>query len=167
MSISSDIISVQPLAAPVVAQAAVQPSVTSVGQRQGASNDKRQQQSSFGDRARASVAFRSFLNASTLAGLTQTIGAEAPTATFSEALRQAKRPQKLSKQQDDTTLSAEESEGLYRLAQAARNGKRGEAPSAPISNVREYQAATQRYAKSFFAVSGTFAKPGESLELTA
>jgi len=157
MTITIDSVSLQPIGAPIAPHAARQPQVAAVGERDSANNERRE--SARNDRGRASVAFRSFLNAATLAGLTQSLSADTVTASTDEAPAKAPRAEKIRDQQDPTVIDADEAEGLYRSAQAA---------SEPQSaRAKEYLAATSRYATSYFAVSGTFARPGETLELTA
>jgi len=154
MAISFDILTLQPIAAaPAPAAVARQPQVAAVGERDGA---KERRGSAGDERARPNVAFRSFLNAATLAGLTQTLGKEASRAA--DATPAETRPVKLPKRDATTVLSGTESDRLLQSVRSTLTDK----SSAP-----QYLAATTRYAKSYFAVSGTFAKPGESLELTA
>ena len=162
MAISIDTVSLQPVAAPLAPGLARQAPVTAVADRQGANNDRREQ--ARGERNRSTVTFRSFLNAATLAGLTKTLGAERPAST-DEAPAKVQRRAKLPDRKDPEVISGDEAESLYR---SARSSTKDQTTSEqPVARAREYQAAATRYAKSFFAVSGTFAKPGESLELTA
>ncbi len=150
MSITIDAVSLQPIAAPVAPPFQRAP-VAPVGERDSASNERRN--GARGERSRTSAAFRSFLNAATLSGLTRTLGDEVdPVAPVA-------RERKVPDRREATELSGAESERLYQEAKAA---------SRPDDvRAREFLSATRQYAKSFFAVSGTFAKPGESLELTA
>lgn len=150
MTITIDAVSLQPIAAPIAPPFARAP-VAPVGDRDSASNERRNDR---GDRSRTSAAFRSFLNAATLAGLTQSLGADRVDPVAGVA-----RPRKVPDRREATELSGAESERLYQEAQAKTRPHDARA--------REALAVTQRYAKSFFSVSGTFAKPGESLELTA
>ncbi len=145
--------------------------MTAVGDRESANNDRRNQ--SRGDRNRPSVAFRSFLNAATLAGLTKTLSAQRPAST-DEAPAKVQRRTNLPERSDPSVISSDEADSLYRSAQRAKAQAASEQTTSeqgqseqPAARAREFQAAATRYAKSFFAVSGTFAKPGESLELTA
>ena len=157
MTITTDTLSLQPVAAPLAVFPRT-PQVSAVGQRDGASNDRRG--SSKDSRARSGVAFKSFLDAATIAGLNKTLGAEtSKSAVTDEGSSPAPRRAKVPDQAEPEVLSAAESEGLYQSAKSSGQGRSSPAP--------EFLAATTRYAKSFFAVSGTFAKPGESLELTA
>ena len=158
MTISADTISLQPIAVPLTPPPARQPAVSAVGEREGTANDRRKD--SQDGRARANVGFRSFLNAATFVGLTHSLSSdtfkpEAPKQDTRTTARAAKYPAR----EEPPVLSAEESESLYRGAQAAPQGGNARAP--------EFLAATSSYAKSFFAVSGTFARPGDALELTA
>jgi len=158
MAISIDSLTLQPVAAPISAAPVRQAPVTAVGERDGANNDRRNP--SKDARGRSSVAFRSFLDAATLAGLTKTLGAQtSTTAATDEAPAPPPRRAKLPEKAEQEVLSASESERLYHSAKISGQGRTSPAP--------EFLAATSRYAKSFFAVSGTFARPGESLELTA
>ena len=158
MSISTDTISLQPLAAPIAPPQQRQAPVSAVGDRDGASNDRRKDAKD--GRARANINFRAFLNAATFVGLAQSLGTDTFKADATEdSPRQTARAVKLPERDEPPVLSGEESERLYRSAQTASQTKNVRAP--------EFLAATSRYAKSFFAVSGTYARPGESLELTA
>jgi len=156
MSLSIDSLSLNAIAASASLQQPRQAPVAPVGDREGANNDRRD--SSKDARSRPSVAFRSFLNAATLAGLTKTLSADTRTVSTDVAPR-PERPVKLPDQSEPPVISADEADSLYRSAQNA--GEAG-APRA-----REFQTASSQYAKSFFAVAGTFARPGETLELTA
>ncbi len=158
MTITIDALSHQPVAAPAAATVPRQPVAAPLREREGAANDRRDTQRN--SRERVSGAFRAFLNAATLAGLNNTLGAEPVEAVEpATAVRQSRVPDR----KDPTILEADEAEGLYRSAQAA-DEPRTEKPSV---RAREFQAVATRYAKSFFAVEGTFARPGEQLELTA
>jgi hypothetical protein len=158
MTITADILStLQPVAAPV-APPPRQPAVSAVGERESTANERRNE--SKDDRGRANINFRSFLNAATFAGLAQSLGRDAPKSEATEEpARKTQRAQKQPDRNEPVVISAEESESLYRAAHA----------EAPRTNARapEFLAATTRYAKSFFSVTGTFARPGETLELTA
>ena len=157
MALTLDSVSLKPIAAPIAAQAPAAPAIAAVGERAGANNDRRDSQRN--DRGRPSVAFRSFLNAATLAGLTQTLSKDTVVVSSDEPPpRQTKVPE-----QEPTTISSEEADHLYQSAQTASEAQ----PRRETARVRAYQAATSRYATSFFSVSGTFARPGESLEVTA
>ncbi len=157
MAIITDALSIQPIATPALPLPSA-PQITAVGQRGGASNDRRS--SSRDARGRPSVAFKSLLDAATIAGLTKTLGAEASKSAVTDSdTTPAPRPSKLPNQAEPEVLSAAESEGLYQSAKSSGQGSSSPAP--------EFLAAATRYAKSYFAVSGTYARPGESLELTA
>ena len=156
MAITIDTLSLQPVAAPV-APPPRQPQVSAVGERQGANADRRNP--SKDARGRSSITFRSFLNAATLAGLTKTLGSDSFKTTTTDERPQPRRAEKVPNKAGPEVLSAAESEGLYQSAKSSGQGRASPAP--------EFLAATSRYAKSFFAVSGTFARPGETLELTA
>ncbi len=163
MTLTIDQMPVQPVAAPAAAAVPRQPIVTPIGEREGASNERRD--STRSPRERVSAAFRSFLNAATLAGITETLGAEQPERVDPVA---PVRPTRVPDRDDGKTptiLEADEAESLYRSAQSSD----GAAARRPRSSVRarQFQAAATRYAKSFFAVEGTFARPGESLEISA
>jgi len=155
--ITLDGISLQPIAAPVSPAFIRQTPVTPIGNRESA-QDERRDTTARDDRARPNVAFRSFLNAATQAGLTKTLGSETQRSTADNDVTAYTRPNKIPTPKDDAVIAAGESDALYRSAPVS--GREG--PRAP-----EFLAATSRYAKSYFAVSGTFARPGESLELSA
>jgi len=157
MAFAVDSLSLQPAAslyAPV--QARAEP-VAPVGQRDGASNDRRNQSK---ERERAVLNFRAALNAATVSSLTKALGEESkPVETATDA--PARAPARASKVPDaePVVLSGAEAANLYRTAQAEKESQPSRAP--------EFLAAATRYAKSYFAVSGTYARPGESLELMA
>jgi len=158
MTISADILTLQPIAAPIAPPPPRQPAVSAVSDRDGTANERRGE--SKDERGRPDVTFRAFLNAATFAGLAQSLGREAPKSEAAEEpARKTQRAAKQPKPDEPVVISAEESESLYRASRA----------ESPLTNARapEFLAATTRYAKSFFSVSGTFARPGESLELTA
>jgi hypothetical protein len=158
MTISADILTLQPVAAPIAPPPPRQPAVSAVSDRDSTANERRGE--SKDDRGRANINFRSFLNAATFAGLAQTLTRDAPKSEASEEpARKTPRATKQRDRSEPVVISAEESESLYRAAQA----------ESPRTNARapEFLAATSRYAKSFFSVSGTFARPGESLEISA
>ncbi|MBY0510412.1 MAG: hypothetical protein K2P94_09685 [Rhodospirillaceae bacterium] len=157
MTISADILTLQPIAAPIAPPPSRQPAVSAVGDRDGTANERRGESKE--ERARPDVTFRAFLNAATFAGLAQSISREAPkNDATEETTRNTPRAAKQPKRDEPVVISGEESESLYRAhTEAAR----------PNARAPEFLAATSRYAKSFFSVSGTFARPGESLELTA
>jgi hypothetical protein len=157
MAITADILT-QPIAAPVAPPPLRQPAVSAVSDRDSTANERRGESKE--DRARANISFRAFLNAATFAGLAQTLGREAPKSDATEEpARKTQRPTKQPDGNEPVVISGEESESLYRAAHA---GTPRTNPRAP-----EFLAATSRYAKSFFSVSGTFARPGETLEVTA
>jgi len=157
MIISADMISLQPIAAPVAPSVSRQPSIAAAGERDGASNERRND--SREGRARTDVTFRAFLNAATFAGLAQSLGNDSATVTRSDS-SDTPRPRavKLPERDQAPVISGEESEQLFR---------RSAAPQAERTRAPEFLAATTRYAKSYFSVAGTYARPGESLELTA
>lgn len=156
MIISADTIWLQPIAAPV-APPPRQPTIAAAGEREGASNERRKD--SREGRARTDVSFRAFLNAATFAGLAQSLGNNATTTTRTESSDTPRtRAVKLPEREEAPVISGEESEQLFRRATATQ---------LDTARASEYLAATTRYAKSYFSVSGTYARPGESLELTA
>ncbi len=82
--------------------------------------------------------------------------ARASTATDADP-----RPEKF----PDTTaeeLTPGESNGLLDAVQATRGT---DVPPAPEQDA--HRAAAQRYARTFFSDTRTFARPGESLEISA
>jgi len=161
MAIKFDTATIQPVTTPAAAVASRQPIVSPIGEREGASNDRR------GDarntRDRVNVAFRSFLAAATLAGLTDAVSDVRADTRVEETVpvREARIPDA---KKNLTILDADEAEGLYRSAHAA-DVATDEAPRS--TRAREFHAAATHYAKSYFSVEGTFARPGESLELSA
>jgi hypothetical protein len=153
MAISFDILTPQPLAAPIAPPPPRAPAIAAAAQRDTTQNDRKNQAQP--DRERAKINFRSILDAATLSGIGRAFGAE--TAQVRQDGPQ-KRASKLPGLEPEV-ISSTEAASLYRSAKSADT----------TGNVRasEFRAASLQYAKSFFAVSGTFAKPGESLELTA
>ncbi len=163
MALSFDSATIQPVATPAAAAAPRQPIVRPIGEREGASNhDRRGDARNTGDRV--NVAFRSFLAAATLAGVTEAVSDTPRDVAVDEAapIREARIP---GAKKNPTILDAGEAEGLYRSAHAA------DAPAVEAgqhsARAREFHAAATHYAKSYFSVEGTFARPGESLELSA
>jgi hypothetical protein len=160
MAISFDILSLQPYPAPVAPVPPRAPAIQAAGQRQDAQNERRQ--TAQDGRERANVSFRTLLNAATLSGIGRAFQG-AVRETEEQATNLTQRAAKLPADAPET-LSGTEADTLYRIAKAV-------APKADtsVSDARaaEFRAATSRYAKSFFSVSGTFARAGESLELTA
>jgi hypothetical protein len=158
MIVSADILTLQPIAAPVAPPPPRQPAVSAVSDRDSTANERRGESKE--DRGRANINFRSYLNAATFAGLAQSISRDAPKSDATEEpARKTQRAAKQPKADEPVVISAEESESLYRASRAETPRINPRAP--------EFLAATTRYAKSFFSVSGTFARPGESLEISA
>ena len=108
--------------------------------------------------ANRSASFRAVLDAATFNGVINSAPPSAPTSTGtpSEA-----RPEKFPSAAAEE-LTPGESTGLLDAVQATRGS---DAPPAPQQEV--YRAATQRYARTFFSDTRTFARPGESLEISA
>jgi hypothetical protein len=102
------------------------------------------------------VSFRAALDAATFNGVISTSSAS-PAAGSDPEPRPTKLP---TSSPDELTLS--ESAGLLGAAQTVRSAA---GPSAP--ELEAHRAAAQRYAKTFFSDTRTFARPGESLEISA
>jgi len=130
-----------------------QPSITPAAERE--STDRRQ--TARDDRGHGAD-FRSVLAASTFDGLARALGG-IPRAewTPSKVARDAYAAPERMPAEGPVVLSQAEADSLFRRA------KETSRPAAPAP---EFLAATSRYAKSFFSVSGTFARPGESLKMT-
>ena len=150
MTINTDLFSVQPPAAPVVApQATRQAPVTAVADREAAGNNQRPPDK--GDRG---LKFRAILSAQTFNGLAQALdtGTKRDSVVQSPPPRPSKVPTGA-----PTVLSASEAAGLYGVSQAVELNTAAAA---------EFRAASTSYATNFFAVERTFARPGEALELS-
>jgi hypothetical protein len=149
-TITGDIFAPQPPQPTTVAPPAAQPRapITPTTDRENARNDRRQ-----ADKGERGVSFRSILSAETFDGL-----ATAVSATFEKAEQEhAQREERVPKA-EPVVISSTESAQLYQAAQLAD----WNAPAA-----KEFRAAASQYAKSFFSIEGTFARPGEALELSA
>ena len=133
---------VMPAAATVAAQAPIAP----IKDRETA-NDRRQS----GKNERG-LDFRAVLSATTFTDL-----ADATSVTHEGPF--APRPQRPTRLPDaiPEVISGAEAVQLY-------NASRATGVNAGIS--AQFRAATTSYAKSFFSVEGTYARPGEALELS-
>ena len=101
---------------------------------------------------------RAVLDTATFNGV---LGGTPPTAPASAGTAPEPRPEKFPSAAAEE-LTPGESTGLLDAGQATRGS---DAPPAPQQDV--YRAATQRYARAFFSDTRTFARPGESLEISA
>ena len=153
MAISLDTITLQPVAAPIAPAPPRAPAIVAAAQRDTTQNDRKNQAQP--DRERANVSFKSLFDAATLGSIGRAFGGETTQVRQDGPQKRASKLPGL----EPEVISHAEAASLYRSAKSAD----------AISSIRasEFRAASLQYAKSFFAVSGTFAKPGESLELTA
>jgi hypothetical protein len=89
-------------------------------------------------------------------------------AAAEKNVRGEKRPA-----QGPAELAADEGERLYAANQAAKkregveNAAPSDEPALPVQMSTEFYQAASRYAERFFSTAGAYAKPGESLELSA
>jgi hypothetical protein len=148
MGITLDAVTLQPIrtaqpAAPPVAPPLVVVAEPARGQARESKNERGKDQA---------PSFRAVLNA-TVAGGIQAQAAQTETAKPEPQARPARVPKS-----EPAELNGGESSVLLDAAYA----RRGEGASA----ARVHLAATSRYAQAFFADTRTFARPGESLELT-
>ncbi len=152
MNVLFDSVTLQPVAAPQAPPPRPQAPISPVGEGDAPKRDPREQNK--GGRQRH-IDFQSFITASTLEGLGRTLGGDQTIQDAPERrpLREAKYPDAGPK-----VLSGAEAANYFRTVS-------GESEGLAIS--REFQTAASAYAKNFFAVQGTFARPGESLELSA
>ena len=152
MGITLDGITLQPIkaasSAPAAAAAIVAPPIIvadpSRGSRRDSKNDRGKDQP---------LSFRAVLNA-TAAGSIKTETPQAEAAKAEPEARPARVPDS-----SPTELNGAESSVLLDAAYA----RRGESSNG---QQRVHLAATSRYAQAFFADTRTYARPGESLELT-
>ncbi len=154
MYIGFDSITLQPVAAPTPPPPRPQASIAPIDERDAASRDQRKNTREDRD---PGVTFRSFITASTLEGLGRALGGDKQVQSDSSASEYRPRPTKLP-DAGPAVLSGAEAANYYRTVSDDR-----ESLTAP----REFRDASSSYARNYFAVSGAFAKPGESLELTA
>ena len=148
MSITIDAVTLQPInqPAPSAVAAPVAPPVVAV-----ADSARTSQRDSKNERGKEqSLGFRAVLDAAA-SGKVQLDAAPADTPRPEVAPRPAKLPKR-----GPAELSGGESSVLLEAAYQRRAD----------SGVRVHLAATSRYAQAFFADTRTYARPGESLELT-
>ncbi len=151
MIVNNDILALHPVAV-AVPPPPPRPAIAPAGERESA-NDRRGAQK---DGRSTGLSFRATLTATTVGGLGAVVDrAPSVTSDSGESSAAQERAVKLP-ENGPIILSSHESERLYREARAEKPFKRDPA----------FVAATQRYAKSYFSVSGTYARPGEALELT-
>ncbi len=150
-TISGDILAprqpTQSANAAVSAVAAAQPQIVNVTDRDGARNDRRQS----GKNERG-LDFRAVLSTATFSDLTDATSI-ANDQPFKPTPQRSTRVPKL----EPEVLSGAEATQLYNAAKAV--GARADVSA-------QFRAATTSYAKSFFSVEGTYARPGEALELS-
>ncbi len=152
--IDFDSITLQPVAAPVPPTARSQAPIAPIAERDPASRDPRQHNNS---ERQQGVTFRSFITASTLEGLGRALGGDKQLQSDSSAPQYRSRPTKLP-DAGPALLSGAEAANYYRAVSG---------DSESLAAAREFRDATSSYARNYFSVSGTFARPDESLELTA
>ncbi len=154
MIVGFDTLNVQPIVAPSAPPPRVQAPIEPVGEREATSRDP--QEKNRGER-QAGVDFRSYITASTLEGLGRAFD-NAGRARGEDAAGDATaRPTKVP-ESGPAILSGSEAADYYRAIS-------GESES--LIAAREFRDAATSYAQNFFAATGTFARPGESLELSA
>lgn len=154
MYIGFDSITLQPVVAPTPAPPRPQAPIAPVTERDAASRDQRQNTRE--DRE-PGVTFRSFITASTLEGLGRALGGDKNVQGENSASENRPRPTKLP-DAGPALLSGAEAANYYRAVSG---------DSESLSAAREFRDASSSYARNYFAASGGFARPGETLELTA
>jgi len=139
----------RPLSAPVTP---VQPAVTVIDAQVSARGDRRDARTDRG------VSFRAALDATTFNGV---IGGASGSTPASTGAQSQARPEKFPSTAAEE-LTPSDSTGFLDAVNATRGS---DAPPAPEQ--KAHRAATQRYARTFFSDTRTFARPGESLEVSA
>lgn len=154
MLVGLDTLNLQPVIAPTAPPPRAQAPIEPVGEREATSRDPREQ--SRGER-HAAVDFRSFLTASTLEGLTRTLGGGEQVAGDGADSESQSPPSKV----------PDAGPAIFSGAEAANYYRALSGESESLASAREFRDATTSYARNFFAASGVYARPGESLELSA
>ena len=155
MIIGFDTLNIQPIVAPSAPPLRVQAPIEPVGEREATSRDPQEKQR--GERQAAGVDFRSYITASTLEGLGRAFDNAGQVRGEGSAGDSPTRPTKVP-DSSPAVLSGTEAADYYRAIS-------GESES--LAAAREFRDAATSYAQNFFAATGTFARPGESLELSA
>lgn len=138
-----------PAATPVPPFVPRQP-VTPAATRREADNQRQEKPDGGENRA---LHFRAALNAATVGNLATALGRAEPADRVAEPpSRSAKLPDRA-----PLVLTGRDPESVFLRS----------APETPHPRAREYGTATSRYAASFFAGSPFYARPGDTLELTA
>lgn len=153
MIVGFDANTLQPVAAPSAPPPRLQAPITPIGERDALGRDPREQNK--GERQQG-VDFRSYITASTLEGLGQALGGE-DVRRESEAPASRPRAHKIP-EAGPTILSGAEAANYYQSISG---------DSESLVSAREFRDAATSYARNFFAVSSVYARPGESLELSA
>lgn len=151
MSITADFLIVpQPIAA-AVSPAQPRPAVAPATEREGAQNERRQSAKN----PNVPLSFRASLSAATLSGVTHAASASPnrPSEGEESSIRPARVPTS-----GPVELTGAEASDLFSRA-IAENARKSQAPA--------FAVATSHYAASYFAGSAFYARPGETLEVTA
>ena len=154
MHIGFDSLTLQPVAAPSAPPPRLQTPIAPAGEREATGRDPREQNK--GERQQG-VNFRSYITASTLEGLGQALGGKDPFKIEGDGAEFRPRPSKVP-DTGPTVLSGAEAASYYSQIS-------GESES--LVAAREFRDAATSYARNFFAASDVYARPGESLELSA
>jgi len=135
---------VTPAAATLAAQAPIAP----IKDREHAGNERRQSGKNERD-----LDFRAVLSSTTFTNLADATSVpQEKTFTAPQPRRQSRVPDFIPE-----VISGTEAAQLYNAARATNINTAASA---------QFRAATSSYAKSFFSVEGTYARPGEALELS-
>jgi hypothetical protein len=153
MIVGFDANTLQPVAAPSAPPPRVQAPIAPIGERDALGRDPHEQNK--GERQQG-VDFRSYITASTLEGLGQALGGDDQVRSESETADRP-RPSKVP-DAGPAILSGAEAANYYQSVSG---------DSESLIAAREFRDATTSYARNFFANSGVYARPGESLEISA
>ncbi len=134
---------VTPAASPAAAQAPIAP----IKDRENANNERRQS-----GKKDDGLDFRSILSTATFTDLADATS----TASEESSAPQPQRPTRVQSAIPEVISHAEAAQ-LYNASRAT---------NTDLSVSVQFRAATTSYAKSFFSVEGTYARPGEALELS-
>lgn len=151
MAITADIlITPQPIVMPIAPQP--RPAIAPATERESANNQRRES----GKNANGALSFRAALSATTATN-TGAVSQGAEALWTDEVSDRQARPVRLP-ESAPIELTGAEAADLFTRA-VANNERKGRSPA--------FAAATSLYATSYFAGSSFYARPGDTLELTA
>jgi len=152
VSITTDILlTPQPLASAAIP--AMRPAIAPTAEREGANQQRRESDKN----EQSGLNFRAVLSATTLNDIAR-VAASAEASIRSASIEERPRREMRLPGKTPVEISGAEAADLFTQA-LANNSRKSRAP--------EFEAATSRYASSYFAGSAFYARPGEALELTA